>query len=417
MKASEILCVIAWRNLWRNPRRTLLTAGTISGGLALVLVFFGLGDGSHRLMLQNAVRTGGAHVAVQARGYQAKKAIELTMPADRVAGFASMLMRRGFGPATVVPRVFASGLASSSDGSSSVSIVGIDPEAEGRVSLLDDKLQAGSFLREVSVNEAVIGEGVARKLKLAPGNKCVLMAQGPESTEIQSVLIRVAGVTRTGSADIDEFMVMVPLATAQALLGLPGRVHQAALILDDPDESRRAARVLRASAGADVEVLGWDELMPGLRDLIRIDVAGMFIIDTIYFLIIAFLVGNTLLMSVLERRREFALLDAVGLTPTRRFLLIMLEATWIGILSAVSGALIGYGGHSYFRFRGLNLSLFFETGVSVAGTSIEPMVYSVLSAHRTAVGVGLVFLLTIVLALAPAWKAATEVDAHLLGQS
>ncbi len=417
MKASEILCVIAWRNLWRNPRRTLLTAGTISGGLALVLVFFGLGDGSHRLMLESAVQTGGAHVAVQAHGYQVKRAIELTLPSDRVAGLASTLARRGFGRATVVPRVFASGLASSSDGSTSVSIVGVDPEAEGRVSLLDDKLKAGGFLRDDSGNAAVIGEGVARKLKLAPGNKCVLMAQGPESTEIQSVLIRVAGITRTGSDDIDQFIVLVPLATAQALLGLPGRIHQAAIILDDPDEARRAARALRASAGAGVEVLRWDELMPGLRDLIRIDVAGMFIIDTIFFLIIAFLVGNTLLMSVLERRREFALLDAVGLTPTRRFLLIMLEAAWIGVLSVVSGALIGYGGHSYFRYRGLNLRMFAESGVSVAGTSIEPVVYSVLSAHRTAVGAGLVFLLTIVLALAPAWKAATEVDAHLLGQS
>ncbi len=215
-----------------------------------------------------------------------------------------------------------------------MSIVGIDPEAEGRVSLLDDKLESGSFLGEGSENAAVIGQGVARKLKLAPGNKCVLMAQGPGSTEIQSVLIRVAGVTRTGSDDIDQFAVLVPLATAQALLGLSGRIHQAAVILDDADDSRRAVRVLRASAGADVEVLGWDDLMPGLRDLIRIDVAGLFIIDTIYFLIIAFLVGNTLLMSVLERGREFALLDAVGLTPVRRFLLIMLEGTWIGILSA-----------------------------------------------------------------------------------
>ncbi len=416
MKASEILCVIAWRNLWRNPRRTLLTAGTISGGLALVLVFFGLGDGSHRLMLQSAVGTGGAHVAVQARGYQVKKAIELALPADGLSGIASALSSRGFGPATVVPRIFASGLASSPDGSSSVSIIGIDPEAEGRISLLDDKLESGSFLGEGSENAAVIGEGVARKLRLAPGNKCVLMAQGPGSTEIQSVLIRVAGVTRTGSDDIDQFAVLVPLATAQALLGLSGRIHQAAVILDDADESRRAVRVLRASAGADVEVLGWDDLMPGLRDLIRIDVAGLFIIDTIYFLIIAFLVGNTLLMSVLERGREFALLDAVGLTPVRRFLLIMLEATWIGVLSAVFGALAGYGGHSYFRFRGLNLSLFFEKGVSVAGTSIEPVVYSVLTARRTVVGVGLVFLLTVVLALGPAWKAATEADAHVLGQ-
>jgi ABC-type lipoprotein release transport system permease subunit len=417
MKAFEILCVIAWRNLWRNCRRTLLTAGTIAGGLALLLLFFGLGDGTHRQMLQNAVQLGGAHVAIQASGYQVKKAIELTLPDGCLTRFASALSNHGIGPATLVRRVFASGLASSSDGSTSVSIVGIEPQAEARVSLLDDKLVAGSFFRDGSPNSVVIGQGVARKLKLAPGNKLVLMAQRAGSAEIQSVLIRVAGVIRTGVEGIDQFAVLAPLATAQGLLGLPGRIHQAALILGDASQAGRAAQIIRASAGAQVEVLRWDQLMPNLRDLIRIDVAGLFITGGIFFLIIAFLVANTLLMSVLERRREFALLDAIGLTPVRRFLLIMLEAGWIGILAVASGSLAGYAGHCYFRDHGLRLYLFFDKGFSAAGTSIDPVVYSALSANRIEMATALIFLLTIALALAPAWKAATEADAHLLGQS
>ena len=413
MKAFEILCVIAWRNLWRNHRRTLLTTGTISGGLALLLVFLGLGDGVHRQMLQSAVQMGGAHVAVQARGYQLKKAIELTLPADCVTRLASTLSNHGFGPVRLVRRVFASGLASSSDGSTSVSIVGIDPQAEAGVSLLDDKLVAGSFFRDGSANSVVIGQGVARKLKLSPGNKFVLMAPSAGSAEIQSILIRVAGVVGTGVEDIDQFTVLVPLATTQGLLGLQGRIHQAALVLGDADQTAEAAQVIQSSQGAQVEVLRWDELMPGLRDLIKIDVAGLFITGGIFFLIIAFLVANTLLMSVLERSREFALLDALGLTPVRRFLLIMLEATWIAILAVASGTAAGYAGHCYFRERGLRLYMFFDQGFSAAGTSIDPVVYSALSPGRMAFATGLIFVLTVLLALAPAWKAATEADAHL----
>jgi ABC-type lipoprotein release transport system permease subunit len=417
MRAFEILCVIAWRNLWRNRRRTLLTAGTISGGLALLLVFFGLGDGGHRQMLQNAVRMGGAHVAVQARDYQEKKAIELTLPLERLNSIAAVLSQHGLDSALLAPRVFASGLASSSDGSTSVSIEGIDPAAEGRVSALGDRVALGHFLRGGSAHMAVIGQGVARKLKLAPGEKFVLMAQGPGSTEIQSLLVHVAGVMRTGVDEIDQFAVLVPLTTAWTLLGLTGRIHQIGIILEDPGQTKRAVEAIRASVGPDVEVLDWEDLMPGLRDLFRIDVAGLFVIEAVFFLIIAFLIMNTLLMSVLERRREFVLLDAVGLTPVQRFLLIMLETLWIGVFSVVSGTTAGYAGHSYFRYRGLPLSLFFEHGFSAGGTAMEQVVHSALAVSRIGEAAGSVFLLTVLLALLPAWKAATEADVHLLGQA
>ncbi len=417
MMPFTVLCVIAWRNLWRNPLRTLLTAGTIAGGVALLLVFFGLADGLHRMMLQNAVRLGGAHVAVQATGYQASRAIERTLPLEQATALAASSPAGGGGRVTVAPRIFASGLASSADGSSGVSIIGVVPAVEARVSLLDERLEAGAFLAEDSPNTAVIGAGVARKLRLAPGSKFVLMAQGPGSTEIQSLLIRVVGITRSGVDDIDLFGVLVPLGTAQELLGLSGRIHQAALFLADPNGTQRVAREVRTSSPPNAEVLAWDELMPSLRDYIRVDDAGLLIVGTIFFLIIAFLVMNTLLMSVLERRREFTLLDAVGLTPLRRFLLIMLESVWIALLAVSAGALGGYAGHAWFSRHGLELSLFSGSGYSAAGTTLDPVVYSVLSARRLATGVGLVFVLTVTLALLPARRAAAAQDAHLLGQT
>ena len=416
MKAFEILCTIAWRNLWRNPLRTLLTTGTVAGGLALLLVFLGLGSGTHNQMLRNAVLLGGAHVAVQARGFQSTRAMDRTLPLEALPELAAALARAGILRAEVLPRVFLTGLASSADGSSGVTLTGLDPEVESRASMLAGKLIKGRFLEAGAPHAAVIGQGVARKLKLAPGNKFVLMAQGPGSREIQSMLVRVAGVMQTGVEELDQLGVLVPLASAQELAGLPGRIHQAGVVLETAEETGRAASLLGAAAPAGAEVLAWDELMPGLRDFIRIDDAGMMIIDVIFFLIVAFMVMNTLLMSVLERRREFGLLDAIGLTPQRRFFLVLLEAAWIGLMAAAGGALAGLAGHGYLHARGFPMHLLFSSGFSAAGTAIDPVIHSVLPAPRLAGAVGLVLLMTLVLALVPAWKAARAADARLLGQ-
>jgi ABC-type lipoprotein release transport system permease subunit len=412
----NILVVIAWRNLWRNRRRTLLTVGTVAVGLGLLLVFLGIGDGGHQNMIANATQMGGADVAVQARGYQLKKGIELTLPQTMTATVSGILADD---PAVeaVLPRVFASGLASSADGSSGVTITGIDPAAERSTSLLDNKLIAGDFFEKGAPNGAVIGQGVARKLKLAPGEKFVIMAQGAHSTEIESILVRVVGIMQTGLDDIDQVAIFVRLPTAQQLLRLHGRVHQIAVMLSDPADADDVARRLKARLPAGTETLTWDELMPGLRDFIRIDDAGSYLFNAIFFLIIAFMVLNTLLMSVLERRREFALLDAMGLTPARRFLLVTLEAIWIAALASVAGLVLGYSGHLYLHIKGLPLDLFYSTEVTAGGAVIDPIIYSDLSFSRIAGATAMVFALTLLLALIPAWRGARGADAHLLGQT
>jgi ABC-type lipoprotein release transport system permease subunit len=152
VNALRVLCVIAWRNLWRNHRRTLLTAATIASGLALLLVFLGLGLGSHRQMLDNGVQLGGAHVAIQARGYQSTRSMALSLHFERARALASRLPAGRFGTPSLAPRLFASGLASSADGSSGVSIIGIDPVAEARVSLVDDRIVAGTGRKEDEID-------------------------------------------------------------------------------------------------------------------------------------------------------------------------------------------------------------------------------------------------------------------------
>ena len=165
-----------------------------------------------------------------------------------------------------------------------------------------------------------------------------------------------------------------------------------------------------------MEVLSWGEVLPELKDFIRIDDGGNYLFNLVIFLLIGFTVLNTLLMSVLERNREYALLDALGLTPGKRFAMVILEATVIAALAVVVGLTLGYGVHLYLHFHGLPLDLFYSGDISAAGVTLDPVIYSDLSLNRIVGSMLLVFGLILMLALIPARHAARRGDVHLLVQ-
>lgn len=416
----KIILKLAWRNLGRNRRRTALTVVTVALGLALLLITLGLGDGSHLQMIDNAVRMGSGHVLIQSRGYQAHGGVQRALPPgarSRVRAWIEQL-----GPDSrvqnVVERVFASGLASSADGSTGVRIIGAEPGPENESSKFGEKLVEGEFLRAGAGDQAVIGSGVARKLRVGLGSKFVVLSQAAGSAELQSRLLRVRGILRTGMDDLDQSLAIIPLAAAQELLLLPDQVHQAAVFLEDVEASGALARRGRMDLPASVEVLDWAEAMPELTEFIRIDDAGNYVFNGIFLLLIAFVVLNTLLMSALERKREYALLDALGLSPSGRFFMMFTEAVLLALLSTSVGLALGYGAHLYLESSGLPLDAFYEGEgeLSAAGAVMDPVLYSRLSAERLVVSVSVIMLLTLILALVPAWRAGRRVNVQLLGR-
>ena len=189
----KLLLIIAWRNLWRHGRRTTLTAVTVAFGLAIMLIFVGLGDGSHAQMIDGAVRLGSGHVVFQAPDYQELGGLEQTILQSQADLVVSWLGEKeeDYRIEGVVQRLFASSLASSASGSSGVLVIGIQPELEREVSNFSRKLTAGEFPAEGQGNRILIGDGVARKLEVQIGDKVVLMAQAAHSPDIESTLMRV----------------------------------------------------------------------------------------------------------------------------------------------------------------------------------------------------------------------------------
>ncbi len=416
----KIVFKLAWRNLGRNRRRTMLTVVTVALGLALLLVTLGLGDGSHLQMIDNAVRMGSGHVLIQSQGYHAHGGVQRALGEGIRSRVRDWIEQPSHDSPvqTVVERVLASGLASSADGSTGVRIIGTQPGPESEASKFGEKLVAGEFLRPGSGDQAVVGAGVARKLRVGLGSKFVVLSQASGSSELQSRLLRVRGILQTGLEDLDQRLVIVPLDVAQELLLLPGQVHQIAVFLEDVEAAGVLARRGRNLLPDSAEVLDWTEAMPELTEFIRIDDAGNYLFNGIFLLLIAFVVLNTLLMSALERRREFALLDALGLAPAGRFFMMFTEAVLLALLSTAVGMGLGYGAHLYLESAGLPLDAFYEGEgeLSAAGAVMDPVLYSRLSAERVFASAAVIVFLTLVLALAPAWRAGRRVSVQLLGR-
>jgi ABC-type lipoprotein release transport system permease subunit len=421
-----LLVKIGWRNLWRNPRGTLLTALALGLGLTLLLISLGLLDGSHEQMVGNGVRFGTGHVVIQAHGYQDTGSQELLLPARVVSTTEEYLQSEAMKPVVrgVSPRLLASGLLSSAANASGVSMMGVIPKEERAVSLIPQRMVEGNYLNDDQQSGVVIGAELARKLVVKIGAKVVLMTQAvsqPDAKttdagggEMQSTLLRVSGIFRTGVQAIDAHVIQLPLPEAQVLLGVPGRVTQVAVLLEREGDSLTVARGLRKQlAGVPVEVLPWRESMPALAQLFVLDEAFNYVMNGVVLAMVGLGILNTILMRVLERRYEFGLCSALGLRPVQLAVMIIGESLALTAISLALGLVLGLSVQHYFATAGLDLRWFFPSSLPTA-LVFDPIIYSRLSLTRIASSVGIVFLTATVISFYPALKAArTELPGAL----
>jgi ABC-type lipoprotein release transport system permease subunit len=421
-----LLMKIGWRNLWRNPRGTLLTALALGLGLTLLLVSLGLLDGSHEQMVRNGVRFGSGHVVIQAQGYQDTGSLELLLPAGVVSTTDRFLHSEALKPVVrgVSPRLLASGLLSSAANADGVRIMGVIPQEERAVSLIPQRIVEGDYFHDDQVSGVVIGADLARKLAVKIGGKVVLMTQAlPQSDteatdeaggEMQSTLLRVSGIFRTGIQAIDAHVIQLPLPEAQALLGVPDRVTQIAVLLDQEGDSLMVARSLRKQLmGVPVEILPWRESMPTMARMFLLDEAFNYVMNGVVLAMVGLGILNTVLMRVLERRYEFGLCSALGLRPVQLAVMIIGESLALTAISLVLGLVLGLSLQYYFATAGLDLRWFFHSSLPTT-LVFDPIIYSRLSLTRIASSVGIVFLMAIFISFYPAFKAArTELPGAL----
>ncbi len=404
---------LAWRNLWRNRTRTLITLFAISATYALQLLSYGIGEHSYVMMKHSAVKTAGGSVLVHADGYWENRSGEFIVE-DGEAIRASLADLPGV--AEAVPRVIIQGLLSSTRGRMGAALYGIDVEKEAA---LDDRsrfLVEGSFLGPPDPNASrrvrmrkpiVLGRGVVDELKIELGDRVVLTATDPEG-EMAYALFHLSGILETGSKMMDKGLAYTTIEAAQSALNLGGGLTQVGVVLED-DTRRDAtkAAVEAALAGrTGLELLTWDEAMPELVAWVEVDyrINAMFLY--VILLIVAFGIANTFLMAVMERIRELGLLGALGMTPGRIARLVMAETFILALIAIALGFALGYGGHYYFMTEGVELTSLGEMEWDVSGVLMEDMTLrSRFNAWKWGSATVAVFILVMISAMYPAYRA------------
>ena len=394
--------LLALKNLRRHLRRTILTLAAIGLGTALALFSIGLGDGAHLQMIENGVRIGHGHLTLQQEGYLESPSISLLVPdpSSAIQTFLSSGFARG-----VYPRVRGEGILATAAGGEGVQFQGIDPGLPGEAEIFRKSMEEGAFLDSPGENSILIGRKLAEKLKVKVGSKTVLTTQDANG-EIISTLLRVKGIFRSGSTSIDGGICLIPLETLQEALQMGAGVTSIAVYLENPFQQKRAldemGRILPEGQG---KLYPWQSLQPDLRDYVIIDDAFAYILYAIILLIVAIGVLNTVLMSVMERRREIGILTALGMGGGSIMGMVLVETVLITLLGIFFGVLLGLGVNWYFTVHGLDLSSFYQEEFTLAGTILDPVMHSHLRVNR-ALGVCLaVFLITVTMGVYPAWKA------------
>jgi putative ABC transport system permease protein len=397
-----MLIKIALRNLWRNKRRSIITGAAIALGLGMLIFSSGGTDGMTNMMIENATSMAAGHVVVVGAGYQEEPEVEIVVP-DSPAVAAKLA--QALPDATVLQRVFLDGLLTSPSGAMGVSVTAIDPATEVRVNDVNEKIIEGEFLDD-DPRSIVLGKTLAETLDVTLGDKVVLMSQG--DGEVESRLFRVRGVLSYGIDEIDGFYALITLPAAQEMLGLGDDVNQISVHLDSARDTHDATAVAAAAVGSEaVEVLSWQEALPAVNEYVVAEKSEIYVMYFIIFVMVCLGIVNTVLMSVLERMREFGVMLSLGTTPGKLASLVLLEASFLGIIAAVAGVGVGLAFSYPLMVNGLDMSSLYGGSIEVSGFAMDLVIFSDVDPVKVAIYVVVVWLMTVAAAIYPAIKAAT----------
>ena len=330
---------LAWRNLWRHPRRTWLTVGAMVFANIILVFLISLQVGMYGMMINNSLRAQTGHLQVQAPGYKDDHKIRQVVP--DVIGLATGL-RSGLGTGEVAARASAFVLASSAERTYGLQVTGVEPEFESQVSSLPGLVTEGRFLGDMYASEIVIGTVLARNLQVEVGDELTFLGSGLDGS-FAAAVVTVVGIFDSGVSDVDRGFAEVPLGFFQETFEMGTAGH--AVVIMAPDLLRVGTVQSSAAAllptGEDLVIHDWDALLPGLKQAIQADFTSAWFMYAILVVLVAFSVLNTQLMSVLERTKEFGIVMSLGVTPKRLGRMVMLETTLMGALGMFLGVLIG----------------------------------------------------------------------------
>ena len=344
---------LAWRNVWRHRRRSILTVLAIAFATAVLQFFLAIQLKSYETSINATVSLFHGHLQIQRAGYLDKPRIRSTVPDVRL--LAEKLSHNAFIEA-VAPRAVGFALASSEKRSIGAQVTGIVPERERTVSTIPTAIREGRYLSSNSANEVVVGTLLARQLELSIGDDLTLLGQGREGS-LAATVLPVVGIVRTGSNELDRTLVHLPLQTFQDVFDMGAAGHAIAIRTTDIERVEPFAAELRQDPALKdpLVVHTWNDLLPGLKQSIELDMAAGWLFYVSLIVVVMCTITNTFLMSVLERTKEFGVMLALGSTPFQIAKLILAESVILTLVGIGAGLALGTICVLYFGVYGFSV--------------------------------------------------------------
>ncbi len=400
---------LAWRNMWRNWRRTTIAVVAIVLGVILLLLFDGLIKGSDQAIFGNAVRLYGGNIQAHEPGFRQKASRLPLLPLDNPDAVIAA--------ATAQPQVIASakrintsGIISSREGGFPVVITAIEPSIEAIYSLQAENIAAGRFLEDGDTDVVVIGQGLADLLRVGVGDRVTLVGRG-KNERMRQHTMTVAGIYDLGMAEAEKGTVFITLLDAQTLYKLRDAVTEISINLQQVGQESAVIPALQAALPG-VEIDSFDTLRPEIRQTI----ASKLAFTTFFGLVVVFIASigilNIQMMAVFERTREMGVLAALGMKGRQIMAVFLLEGTMIGALGALIGCLLGVALLAWLMQVGIDIS--YTSGFGEISALMGKRIYPIIALPDVVSRGVTVIVIAAIASLYPAWQASRKQPAEAL---
>ena len=326
---------LAWRNLWRNRKRTMITSSSVVFAVLLAIALNSVKEGMLIKMQENIVSFYSGAIQLHQNGYWDDQTINNTFESDLKI---EEILRSHDNVEAVIPRLESFALTASEENSRGSLVVSIDAEKEQLITRIDQKLAKGTFLQPED-KAAMVTLGLADYLKLDVGDTIVIIGQGYHGVSAAGKY-PIKGILDFASPQLNRSMVYLPLKEGQWLFGAENRLSALVVQVDEIDEASDTARQLSQLTGTDYEVMDWKVLLPELDQIIEGERAESVIFLFVLYLVISFGIFGTILMMTMERQYEFGVLVSIGMKKLKLSTVVVLENILVSLMGAMIGTLI-----------------------------------------------------------------------------
>ncbi len=390
-----ILVKLAWRNIFRNKRRTFIASVAIGIGLAALIFVDAFMIGMSENMIRTATASFLGDAQIHRQGFRDEQEVSLTIQAlDEVT--ANLAEETTVQHST--QRVLAFGMITSPANVSAINLIGVHPPTEKFLSLIDDAITEGAYFEGENSRDIVVGAKLAETLEIGLGDRVVVTVAQAESGDLSQEMFRVSGIYRFVGEEMNSGMAFVQIEKAQEMLAIGNGVHEIAIKFTSVAYAQDPVLPFwEAYSRHGNEALSWTELMSQLTAILEMTKYSKYIMAVILFGVVVFGIINTLFMSLYERMFEFGVLRAVGTRPFGMARVILFEAGALAIVSIGLGAILGFALTAVFAHVGIDY-----TGIEMVGVTIQEFIYPVLEVQQFIIYPISVFIFTIIAGLYPA---------------